>query len=70
MIVGEVGTGGLRVRYAPNGTVMGRIAEGKSIIILDGPVIIEDVIWYRVISMPERLEGWVVGEYLIADTTN
>ena len=59
-----VDTAGLRVRYSPAGVIMGRLPAGSSVVILDGPVEAGGQIWYQVISLTERLEGWVVGEYL------
>jgi len=59
-----VGSAGLRVRYSPNGEVMGQMPEGMSVIILEGPVNLAGIAWYRVTSMVTRLEGWVDGTYL------
>jgi uncharacterized hydrophobic protein (TIGR00271 family) len=64
MFVVNVERTGLRVHYSPNGTVMGRIAEGTAVIVLDGPVTVGETMWYRVISTIDRLEGWVAAEYL------
>ena len=64
MFVTNVGRTGLRVRYSPDGMVMGRIAEGTAVIVVDGPLVVGDTAWYRVISTVDRLEGWVVAEYL------
>ena len=65
LTVTDVGSAaGLRIRYAPNGLVLGRVAEGTSVIVLEGPVTIDDVSWYRVRVEAQRLEGWVAGEYL------
>ena len=64
MFIVDVGTNGLRVRYSPAGTVMGRIAEGSAVVVLDGPVELDEIAWYRVVSLEDRLEGWVSEEYL------
>ena len=64
VVVDEVGSGGLRVRYSPNGTVMGRLTEGDTVAIIEGPVVIDGEAWYRVFSPADRLEGWVVGRFL------
>lgn len=60
----EVGSAGLRIRYAPNGLVLDRVAEGTSVIVLEGPVTLDDTAWYRVRVEAQRLEGWVAAEYL------
>jgi hypothetical protein len=59
-----VGPGGLRVRYAPGAMVMGRIYDGAQVVVLEGPVTVDESVWYKVISQVDRLEGWVSGEYL------
>ena len=64
MFVVDVGSNGLRVRYSPGGTVMGRIAEDTAVVVLDGPVEFDEITWYRVVSLEDRLEGWVSVEYL------
>ena len=64
--IGGVGRGGLRVRYAPDGTVMGRIYDGDAVIILNGPVAKDGVIWYHIYAVNVWLEGWVAGEYVVA----
>ena len=64
VVIEEVGTAGLRVRYSPDGTVMGRLTEGETVEILEGPVVIEGEAWYRITTPESRLEGWVVGQYL------
>jgi hypothetical protein len=65
MFVTGVGRTGLRVRYSPDGTVMGSIAEGTTVIVEDGPVAVGETTWYRIISTADRLEGWVAAEYLV-----
>ncbi|MGC9396357.1 MAG: DUF389 domain-containing protein [Anaerolineae bacterium] len=64
VFVTDVGRAGLRVRYSPDGTVMGHIAEGTAVMVEDGPVVVGETTWYRVISTIDRLEGWVAAEYL------
>jgi hypothetical protein len=64
LTVTDVGGAGLRIRYAPNGLVLDRIAEGTSVVVLEGPVTVDDEAWYRVRVEAQRLEGWVSGEYL------
>ena len=64
MFVTGVGRTGLRVRYSPDGTVMGRIDEGTAVVVEEGPLIVGETTWYRIVSMADRLEGWVSGEYL------
>jgi uncharacterized hydrophobic protein (TIGR00271 family) len=65
LIVTGVGSGGLRVRYAPDGTVMGRLAEGEVVTVLEKPIEMDGTLWYHVISQRTRLEGWVAGEFLV-----
>ncbi len=67
MVVVNVGDTGLRVRYSPDGTVMGRIAEGVAVMVVDGPVVVGETTWYHVISTVDRLEGWVAAEYLASE---
>ena len=55
---------GLRVRYSPGGVVVGRLREGTRVTVTDGPVTLEGQTWYRVLSVADRIEGWVVGDYL------
>jgi uncharacterized hydrophobic protein (TIGR00271 family) len=62
--VGDVGAVGLRVRYAPGGLIMGRIAAGTQVLVLEGPVTVDEQDWYRVESQVDHLAGWVVAEYL------
>jgi len=64
MFVTNVGRTGLRVRYSPDGMIMGSIAEGTAVIVVDRPVVVGETTWYRVISTVDRLEGWVVADYL------
>ena len=64
MFVSGVGRTGLRVRYAPGGTVMGSIADGAQVLVVDGPLDYDDVTWYRVVSTENRLEGWVTVDFL------
>jgi hypothetical protein len=64
LTVTDVGGAGLRIRYAPNGLVLDRVTEGTSVIVLEGPVTLDDTAWYRVRVEAQRLEGWVAGEYL------
>lgn len=64
LTVTNVGGNGLRIRYAPNGLVLDRVAEGTPVIVLEGPVTVDDEPWYRVSIEAQRLEGWVAGEYL------
>jgi uncharacterized hydrophobic protein (TIGR00271 family) len=60
----DVGSAGLRVRYAPDGQVMGRIAGGSAVVVLQGPVQSGDVTWYQVNAIATHLQGWVSGEFL------
>ncbi|MCD6284889.1 MAG: DUF389 domain-containing protein [Anaerolineae bacterium] len=64
LTVVNVGSAGLRVRYAPDGQTMGRIAEGSAVVVLQGPVQSGDVIWYQVNAIATHLQGWVSGEFL------
>jgi len=64
LTVVDVGSAGLRVRYAPDGQVMGRIAEGSAVVVLQGPVQSGDVTWYQVNAIATHLQGWVGGEFL------
>jgi len=64
LTVVDVGSAGLRVRYAPDGQVMGRIAEGSAVVILQGPVQSGNVTWYQVNAITTHLQGWVSGEFL------
>jgi hypothetical protein len=43
---------------------MGRLTEGDTVEVLEGPVVIDGEAWYRVFSPADRLEGWVVGRFL------
>jgi hypothetical protein len=62
--VANVGISGLRVRYSPGGMLVGRINEGEQVLVLDGPVTLDDEVWYRVKSQLTHIEGWVNGEFL------
>jgi hypothetical protein len=62
--VTEVGSGGLRVRYSPGGIVVGYLAEGTAVIVIDQPMTLEEETWYHVRSTAKGLEGWVVERYL------
>jgi len=64
MTVIDVGSAGLRVRYAPDGQVMGRIAGGSAVVVLQGPVQSGDGAWYQVNAIATHLQGWVSGEFL------
>jgi len=64
LTVVDVGSAGLRVRYAPDGQVMGRIAEGSAVVVLQGPVQSGSVTWYQVNAITTHLQGWVSGEFL------
>jgi len=64
LTVVNVGSAGLRVRYSPDGQVMGRIAGGSAVIVLQGPVQNGDVTWYQVNAVATHLQGWVSGEFL------
>lgn len=64
LFVAQVGQAGLRVRYSPGGTVMGRLSEGSQVTVLEGPVNVDGVLWYRVSAEANRLEGWVGESYL------
>lgn len=64
MFVTNVGRTGLHVRYSLGGMIMGSIAEGTAVIVVEGPLVVGETTWYRVISTADRLEGWVVADYL------
>ena len=64
LTVVDVGNTGLRVHYAPDGQVMGRITEGSAVVVLQGPVRSGDVTWYQVNAITTHLQGWVSGEFL------
>lgn len=66
LFVYDAGSGGLRVRYAPGGEVMGRLPENTRVVVLDGPIILDETPWYRVRDPNTYLEGWVSGNYLRA----
>ncbi len=66
MYVDGVGARGLRVRYAPQGLVVGHIPQGSRVIILEGPVVAEGHTWYRITAPDHHIEGWVAGAYLVA----
>jgi hypothetical protein len=59
-----VGTGGLNVRYAPHGIVVGALPEESTVTVIEGPINLDGQRWYRVFATDERLEGWVAEEYL------
>jgi hypothetical protein len=66
LYVSQAGPLGLRVRYSPDGLVVGRLTEDTPVIVLDGPIATDPdgQAWYRVFSEADQLEGWVVGDYL------
>ncbi len=64
LVVSGVGTRGLRVRYSPGGVIVGYLQEGEPVVVREQPVMVEGQRWYRIYSPADRLEGWVVGEYL------
>lgn len=64
LTVTGAGSAGLRVRYSPDGVVMGRLSEGTPIVVLAGPVQIGETAWYRVSAPAVQLDGWVDGTYL------
>jgi len=64
LVVTGVGTRGLRVRYSPGGVIVGSLREGMPVVVREQPVTLEGQLWYRVFSAADRLEGWVVGDYL------
>jgi uncharacterized hydrophobic protein (TIGR00271 family) len=59
-----VGLGGLRVRYAPGGQVMGRLENDSTVVVIEEPVTVNGALWYHIQDTQTRLEGWVVGDYL------
>ncbi len=65
LVVDRVRAAGLRVRYSPAGTVVGRLREGTAVVVVDGPVTVDGQPWYRVVSAGDRIEGWVAGDYLV-----
>ncbi len=67
--VTQVGVGGLRVRYSPDGFVVGHLQEGTTVIVADGPVTLKGKTWYRVFSPADRIEGWVGGDHLAPQET-
>ena len=70
LFVYDVGSGGLRVRYAPDSEVMGRLPENTRVVVIDGPIILDETPWYRVRDPNTYLEGWVSGNYLRAAPFN
>ena len=60
----NVGSAGLRVRYSPDGVVMGRLPLDTPVVVLEGPTNYHGVTWYHVLGMTTQLEGWVDGDYL------
>lgn len=64
LTVTGAGSAGLRVRYSPEGVVMGRLPEGTAIVVLAGPVEIGEVAWYRVSAPAVHIDGWVDSAYL------
>ncbi|MCU0521489.1 MAG: TIGR00341 family protein [Anaerolineae bacterium] len=64
LTVVDVGSVGLRVRYSPEGVVMGRLTEGTLVVVLAGPVEADGVAWYRVSAPTAHIDGWVDGAYL------
>ena len=64
LTVVDVGSVGLRVRYSPEGVVMGRLAEGIPVVILAGPVEAGGIDWYRISAPTAHIDGWVDGAYL------
>ena len=68
MRVASVGAAGLRVRYAPDGPVVGHLESGETVLVLEGPVQVDGTLWYRVMASRLYLEGWVSAEYLVTLT--
>ena len=64
LTVVDVGRTGLRVRYSPEGVVMGQLDEGTAVVVLAGPVLVDDVAWYRISAPGAYIDGWVDGTYL------
>jgi hypothetical protein len=62
--VANVGAVGLRVRYAPEGEIMGRLPEGTPVLITEAPVTVGATTWYRIRATTTQIEGWVDGAYL------
>lgn len=63
LFVVNVNRNGLRVHYSPGGTVMGILPKDAPVTVIGGPVELNDVAWYRVVSA-NQLEGWVTVEFL------
>ncbi|MCP4540444.1 MAG: DUF389 domain-containing protein [Chloroflexi bacterium] len=68
LMVAGVDRTGLRVRYSPNGLVVGRLQEGTAVVVTDGPITLNEKIWYRIFSATDQLEGWVMADYLTTPT--
>jgi len=70
LTVQDVGNGGLMVYYAPDGMMIGQLEEGSVIEILEGPLLIKEQFWCRILSAENRLEGWVLTADLEAWTAS
>jgi hypothetical protein len=57
------------VRYSPDGVVVGTLKDGAAVVVLEGPVKVGDDVWYHVLSIEERLEGWVSAKYVAPVST-
>jgi uncharacterized hydrophobic protein (TIGR00271 family) len=66
LLVSDSQPAGLSVYYSPNGIVMGSLPEGTFVVVLDGPVRVNNITWVRITASALYLEGWVDGSYLTA----
>ena len=47
------------VRYSPGGMIIGRLTRGAAVEILEPPLTVKDESWYHILSIEDRLEGWI-----------
>ncbi|MDY0020790.1 MAG: DUF389 domain-containing protein [Anaerolineae bacterium] len=47
------------VRYSPGGMIIGRLTRGAAVEILEPPLTVKDERWYHILSIEDRLEGWI-----------
>jgi hypothetical protein len=47
------------VRYSPGGMIIGRLTRGAAVEILEPPLTVKDEVWYHILSIEDRLEGWI-----------
>jgi hypothetical protein len=72
-LVSQTGGTGAVVRQTPDPAAahVGFVNEGTAMLILGGPVLIEDSVWWQVryiTPLGETREGWLQGDYIATAT--